>query len=88
MPSAGFLSVSDSEPEFGSARNALALLELRNSLQKRHLIAAAWMVSAQNGHCFVCGGLNVVVSIQYISEVCRKLWKNGDVKICSVGNLG
>jgi hypothetical protein len=27
------------------------------------LIAAAWMVSAQKGHCLVCGGLYVMVSI-------------------------
>ncbi len=68
LSSAGGLATG-CESDIGSACKALALLVLRNSLQNRHLIARAWMVSAQKGHCLVCGGLNVTVSIWYISEI-------------------
>jgi hypothetical protein len=60
--------------EFGvePASKALALLVLRNSPQKRHLIARDWMASAQKGHCFVFGWSNVTISIKiYIGNMPR-----------------
>lgn len=73
MPSAGFGVLSGLTFDIGPACKVLALLVLRNSLQKRHLMAAAWMVSAQKGALL---GLSLVVCINFHPNIYRKFVEN------------
>jgi len=61
--SSGLAGALDFESELAATMRVLAFWVFRNSLQNRHLIARACIVSAQKGHGFVDGAVIGVISI-------------------------
>jgi hypothetical protein len=64
------------EQRFSISASRAALKASRSVLQKRHLMAAALIVSPQTGHCFVS-------SLIPASSITRSSWRRLGANICT-----